>query len=91
MEDSNCIDQTLSIHHNLASQGFPNVGLVFQSALFRSEHDLRLAVEAGITVRIVKGAYLEPESIAYQSKDDVDENFDLLSKTSVQDHAERIA
>jgi proline dehydrogenase len=84
MEDSNCIDQTLSIHHNLASQGFPNVGLVFQSALFRSEHDLRLAVEAGITVRIVKGAYLEPESIAYQSKDDVDENFDLLSKITLK-------
>jgi proline dehydrogenase len=84
MEDSNCIDQTLSIHRNLANQGFVNVGLVFQSALFRSEHDLRLAVEAGITVRIVKGAYLEPESIAYQSKNDVDENFDLLSKITLE-------
>jgi len=83
MEDSNYIDQTLSIHRNLSNQGFSNIGLVFQSALFRSEHDLRLAVEAGTTVRIVKGAYLEPESISYQSKADIDENFDLLSQIAL--------
>jgi proline dehydrogenase len=84
MEESGCIDQTLSIHRNLESQGLSNIGLVFQSALFRSEHDLRLAVKAGTTVRIVKGAYLEPESIAYQSKNDVDENFDLLSRITLE-------
>jgi proline dehydrogenase len=84
MEDSNCIDQTLSIHRGLVNQGLPNVGLVFQSALFRSEHDLRLAVESGTTVRIVKGAYLEPESVAYQVKDEVDKNFDLLSEITLE-------
>ena len=84
MEDSNYIDQTLSIHRNLSNQDFSNIGLVFQSALFRSEHDLRLAVEAGTTVRIVKGAYLEPESISYQSKADIDENFDHLSQIALR-------
>ena len=84
MEDSNYIDQTLSIHRNLSNQGFANIGLVFQSALFRSEHDLRLAVEAGTTVRIVKGAYLEPESISYQLKADIDKNFDLLSQIALR-------
>lgn len=83
MEDSNTIDRTLSIHRNLATQGISNVGLVFQSTLFRSAHDLRLAVEAGTTVRIVKGAYLEPEAIAHTSKIEVDENFDLLSKITL--------
>ncbi len=79
MEDSNCIDQTLSIHHNLALQGLRNVGLVFQSSLFRSEHDIRSAATTGTTVRIVKGAYLEPESISYQHKGEVNDNFDRLS------------
>jgi proline dehydrogenase len=80
MEDSDCIDRTLSIHRTLVSQGLINVGLVFQSALFRSEHDVRTAVAAGTTVRLVKGAYLEPGSIAHQSKDEIDENFDHLSE-----------
>ncbi|MFQ5922701.1 MAG: proline dehydrogenase family protein [Anaerolineales bacterium] len=84
MEDSNCIDQTLSIHHTLDLQGLTNVGLVFQSALFRSEHDVRSAVAAGTTVRIVKGAYLEPESISYQSRSDVNENFDRLSMIALE-------
>ncbi|MFQ5942009.1 MAG: proline dehydrogenase family protein [Anaerolineales bacterium] len=79
MEESDCIDQTLSIHRTLEAQGLTNVGLVFQSALFRSEHDIRLAVAAGTTVRIVKGAYLEPEAIAHQAKEDIDGNFDRLS------------
>lgn len=84
MEDSNCIDQTLSIHRNLSDLGFKDIGLVFQSALTRSEHDLRLAVEAGTTIRIVKGAYREPESIAYQSKEDIDGNFDRLTRITLQ-------
>ena len=79
MEESRCIDQTLSIHHTLGSQGLSNVGLVFQSMLFRSERDVRTAVEAGVTVRIVKGAYLEPETIAYQEQSDLDANFDRLT------------
>ncbi len=84
MEDSNFIDQTLSIHHNLALQGLTNVGLVFQSALFRSEHDIRSAVTTGTTVRVVKGAYLEPESIAYQSKGEVNDNYDRLSVIALE-------
>ncbi|MFV1859663.1 MAG: proline dehydrogenase family protein [Anaerolineales bacterium] len=84
MEDAACIDQTLSIHHNLALQGLTEIGLVFQSALFRSEHDIRSAVAAGTSVRIVKGAYLEPESIAYQLKGEVDDNFDRLSVIALE-------
>ena len=83
MEDSNCIDQTLSIHRNLGLQGLTDVGLVFQSALLRSEHDVRSAVAEQTTVRIVKGAYLEPEAIAYQSKNKVNENFDRLSQIAL--------
>ena len=79
MEDSPYVDQTLSIHHALGAQGLTNVGLVFQSALFRSVQDIRTAVAGGTSLRLVKGAYLEPASISYQSKHDIDEHFDQLS------------
>lgn len=83
MEESGCIDQTLSIHRTLSTQRLDNVGLVFQSMLFRSERDLQNAVDGGVTVRIVKGAYLEPESIAFQSKDEMDQNFDRLTQVAL--------
>jgi proline dehydrogenase len=84
MEDSPCIDQTLSLHHTLGSQGLTNIGLVFQSALFRSEQDVHSTVAARIPVRIVKGAYREPPAIAHQSKDDVNDNFDRLSTIALE-------
>ena len=80
MEESNTIDQTLSVEHALRRQGLRNVGLVFQSYLPRSERDLRTAVAAGIPVRIVKGAYQEPESVAFQKKAEVDASFDRMTE-----------
>jgi len=79
MEESGTIDQTLSVEQALRRQGLPNVGLVFQSYLRRSERDLRSAVEAGIPIRLVKGAYQEPKSVAIQSKSEVNANFDRLT------------
>lgn len=80
MEESNTIDQTLSVEHALRRQELRNVGLVFQAYLQRSERDLRSAVAAGIPVRIVKGAYQEPDSVAFQKKAEVDANFDRLTE-----------
>lgn len=84
MEDSSTIDQTLSIHYGLRRQGLRDVGLVFQSYLFRSEHDMRSAVEAGIPVRIVKGAYQEPHSVAFRKKSEVDANFDRMAEIALE-------
>ena len=79
MEESGTIDQTLSIGHALRRHGLSNVGLVFQAYLHRSERDLRSAAEAGIPIRLVKGAYQEPKSVAIQSKSEVNANFDRLT------------
>lgn len=79
MEESGTIDQTLSVEHALRSQGLSNVGLVFQAYLQRSERDLRSAAEARIPIRLVKGAYREPKSVAIQSKAEVNANFDRLT------------
>ncbi len=83
MEESAYIDQTLSLQHVLAAKGLSKVGLVFQSALFRSENDVRSAVEAGTSVRIVKGAYRESPAIAHQSRSDVSKSFDKLSSVAL--------
>jgi proline dehydrogenase len=72
MEQSRYVDATLDIHRRLAAR-YDCVGFVLQSYLLRSLDDLR-SVERP-NVRLVKGAYLEPPSIAFTHKRDVDENY----------------
>lgn len=50
----------------------PNVGIVVQSYLYRTADDVERLIELGAGVRLCKGAYLEPESVAYPAKADVD-------------------
>ena len=79
MEDSSTIDSTLSIFRTLREEDFNNIGLVFQSYMYRSEDDTREVLEKDARIRLVKGAYKEPPDIAYQKKRDVDSNFDRLT------------
>ncbi|HZZ64989.1 MAG TPA: proline dehydrogenase family protein [Candidatus Baltobacteraceae bacterium] len=74
MEQSRYVDPTLAIYRRLRER-FQNVGFVLQSCLLRSEGDLRELLHASPNVRLVKGAYLEPHTIAYQDKRDVDANY----------------
>ncbi|MFE4826841.1 proline dehydrogenase family protein [Streptomyces sp. NPDC056672] len=71
MEDHTTIDSTLAIHAELRER-FPETGAVVQSYLFRTEDDCRALAAAGSRVRLVKGAYKEPASVAYQDKAEVD-------------------
>jgi proline dehydrogenase len=72
MESSPTVQTTLDIFTTLWQQEYRNVGVVLQSALHRSEDDLARMIALGARVRLVKGAYKEPKSIAYQKKADVD-------------------
>ena len=71
MEDHTTVDSTLDILHTLRAE-FPWVGAVLQSGLYRTEADARDLAHAGSRVRLVKGAYAEPASVAHQDKADVD-------------------
>jgi proline dehydrogenase len=71
MEDHTTTDSTLSILRELRLD-FPDTGAVLQSYLRRTEDDCRDLAYAGSRVRLCKGAYKEPESVAYQSDDEVD-------------------
>ena len=71
MEDHTTTDRTLATLRTLR-QDFPSTGAVLQAYLHRTEADCReLAVE-GSRVRLCKGAYKEPESVAFQTPDQVD-------------------
>ena len=70
MEDHTTTDSTLSILRELRAD-FPATGAVLQAYLHRTEADCRDLAYEGSRVRLCKGAYKEPESVAYQDKDEV--------------------
>ncbi len=74
MEDHTTVDSTLGILSELRAE-YPWVGAVLQSALHRTEGDCRDLAVAGSRVRLVKGAYAEPASVAYPRKSDVDASY----------------
>jgi proline dehydrogenase len=81
MENSVYTDVTLEIFETLWQQGHRQIGIVLQAALYRSEDDLRRINALGARVRLVKGAYNEPKSIAYQKKADVDAAYARMVRT----------
>ena len=74
MEDHTTTDATMETLRELR-QDFPSVGAVLQTYLRRTEADCRDLAYEGSRVRLCKGAYQEPESVAFQGKDDVDRSF----------------
>ena len=98
MEESARVDATLRIYRRLREAGHDNVGTVLQSALYRSEDDLQNLLEYQPNLRLVKGAYLEPENIAHQKKEAVDAAYIRMAHvslsnggyTAIATHDERI-
>ncbi len=71
MEDSSTVDSTLAILAELR-RDHPGTGAVLQAALHRTEDDARALAVPGSRVRLVKGAYDEPASVAHRDRRDVD-------------------
>ncbi len=85
MEDSSTTQDTLDIVLGARSR-LDNVGAVVQSYLYRTEEDVRRLLAGGAQIRLCKGAYLEPESVAFKHKRDTDANFVQLMKILLSDH-----
>ena len=85
MESSEYIQRTLDAFEHVWSQGWRNVGVVLQSYMKRSEGDVRRMNELGARVRLCKGAYAEPPTVAYQKREEVDANFVALMKLLLKD------
>ena len=74
MEDHTTTDSTLDVLADLR-QDFPETGAVLQAQLRRTEGDCKDLAHAGSRVRLCKGAYNEPESVAHQTRADVDRSY----------------
>jgi len=74
MEDHTTTDSTLAILRDLRKD-FPETGAVLQAYLHRTEADCRDLAYEGSRVRLCKGAYHEPEDVAFQDKGDVDKSY----------------
>jgi proline dehydrogenase len=98
MEQSQFVDATLRIYRRLRDDGFDNVGAVLQAYLYRTPDDLESLLPLAPNLRLVKGAYLEPEQVAYPRKVDVDAVYrrllermlDAGGHTAVATHDERL-
>jgi proline dehydrogenase len=98
MEQSAYVDATLRVYRTLRDAGLDNVGTVLQAYLHRTPADLESLLPLEPNLRLVKGAYLEPPSVALPRKSDVDAAYarlleTMLSRgghTAVATHDERL-
>jgi proline dehydrogenase len=79
MESSPYVDPTLELYRR-AREAYTNVGVCLQAYLYRTAKDLESLKALGPAIRLVKGAYREPSSVAFPRKKDVDRNYFELSK-----------
>lgn len=79
MEESACVEPTLRLYAQMRAAGLHNVGVVIQSALYRSESDVLALLQEGARIRLVKGAYMEAKEVAYPEKKDADAAYDQLA------------
>jgi proline dehydrogenase len=83
MEGADYTEATIAMTERLHTLWPAAVGTVLQAYLFRTEQDVHRLLEQGIRIRLCKGAYKEPPTIAYPEKRDVDANFCALMKRLV--------
>lgn len=83
MESSRYVDTTLKFYKKI-KENYSNAGLCLQAYLYRTKDDLKNLLDINPNIRLVKGAYNEPENIAFKSKNDVDENYLGLAETLLE-------
>lgn len=88
MESSPYVDRTLELFRRARAE-FPNVGLCLQAYLYRTATDLAALTPLNPSIRLVKGAYHEPPTLAFPRKHDVDQNFFLLAARLLDAKAQR--
>jgi proline dehydrogenase len=88
MESSPYVEPTLELFRRTRARS-ARIGIALQAYLYRTEQDVESLVALGAVIRIVKGAYLEPPSVAFPKKADVDENFYKLCCRLLAEDARR--
>ncbi|HEY2072897.1 MAG TPA: proline dehydrogenase family protein [Gaiellaceae bacterium] len=75
MEDSSTTDDTLRLYRELRESGRENVGIVLQACLRRTLDDVRALGDLKPSVRLCKGIYVEPPSLAYSDAGSIRSSF----------------
>lgn len=88
MESSPYVDPTIELFRRARART-SRIGLALQAYLRRTQQDVESLMSLGSAVRLVKGAYLEPASVAFPRKADVDEHYYRLACTLLGDDAQR--
>ena len=92
MESSAYTTSTLDAFEKLWAEGHHNIGVVLQSYLRRTAADVERMNRLGGRVRLCKGAYAEPEEVAFQDRDEVDRSFvELMRRLLTAGHYQAIA
>jgi proline dehydrogenase len=81
MEDASTTSDTLAVYRELRAEGLERVGVVLQARLRRTLEDVAALADLRPSVRVCKGIYLEPEEIAYQGFDEIQDNFVRVVET----------
>jgi proline dehydrogenase len=84
MESSPYVEGTITLFKRLRAKS-DRVGIAIQAYLHRTEKDVEELVALGSAIRLVKGAYLEPATVAFPQKSDVDANYFKLASRLLQD------
>ncbi|MCJ8014235.1 proline dehydrogenase family protein [Paenibacillus sp. KQZ6P-2] len=98
MEDTPFTQATIDIVLRLHAEGLTNVGTVIQAYLFRTEEDVKQLIDAKVKLRLVKGAYKEPGTVAYQQMSEVINNYKKIIRmhldkgvyTAIASHDDRV-
>jgi proline dehydrogenase len=88
MESTPYVDPTLALFRRVREE-FPQIGVCLQAYLYRTRADAEALIPLGAAIRLVKGAYREPASLAFPRKADVDENFFAVASLLLGDEARR--
>src|SRR4030066_2134252 len=88
IEDSTYVDKTINFYKKIKEK-YSNVGLCLQAYLYRTMDDIRSLTEINPWIRLVKGAYKEPSTVAFKKIDQVNENFIAISRFLLQQLIEK--
>jgi proline dehydrogenase len=93
IEDSSYVDKTIGFYKKVKEK-YENVGLCLQAYLYRTMDDLKEMIEINPWIRLVKGAYKEPSTVAFLNLSQVNENYITLSNyllNHISDRGKRVA
>jgi proline dehydrogenase len=88
IEDSSYTNKTINFYKKI-KENYNNVGLCLQAYLYRTMDDLKDIMDINPWIRLVKGAYKEPTTVAFQKLSDVNKNYIALSEYLLRQIKER--